>query len=108
MLSSSDALGNSDTQTCLLCRPVRGAGYARSVSSPTRGSRRSAEAFLGLGVEGVLLTGAHVDRERVTDARRNAAVETHDVRRVARLVAGELAVHERVGAELLDQQHLDL
>src|SRR6476659_412033 len=38
-----------------------------------------AEPLTRVQVERVLLAGVHVDRHRVADARRDAAVEAHDV-----------------------------
>ena len=82
------------------CRTTNGhpANRSRGVSlrHPSTGGR----------IEDDLGALGHVEADNVPDGRLNAAAVTHDERPGVRVVSGELSVDVRVGAELLDESHL--
>jgi hypothetical protein len=57
-------------------------------------------------MEDVLGALNYVEAKRISDGWRDAAAVTHDERLAARVVSREMSVYVRVGAELLDERHL--
>jgi hypothetical protein len=57
-------------------------------------------------MEDVLGALDYVEAKHISDGWRDAAAVTHDERLAARVVSREMSVDVRVGAELLDEGHL--